>query len=77
MEVTIKKSWSISFLCLIIAICALLTKFLNFEYESCREVMLDLKNPFSYINKVTNPFLVELVKNATANTTRKWGSKTG
>ncbi len=33
--------------------------------SSCKEVLLNLSNPFSYINKVTKPFLIQLVKNAT------------
>ena len=33
--------------------------------NSCTNALLNLSNPYSYINKVTKPFLIELVKNAT------------
>jgi hypothetical protein len=36
--------------------------------DNCKDVLLNLSNPYSYINKVTKPFLIELVKNATKNT---------
>jgi len=69
MEITLKKNYVISFMCLIIAACALLSKFINLD-SPCSDVLLDMWNPNSYINKVTKPFLIELVKNATANTTK-------
>lgn len=37
---------------------------------NCKDVLLNLSNPNSYINKVTKPFLIELVKNATMNVKR-------
>ena len=33
----------------------------------CKDFMLNLSNPSSYINRVTKPFLIKLVKNATKN----------
>ena len=39
-------------------------------FSSCNEVLLNMSNPFSYINKVTKPFLIELVNNATKNCKR-------
>ena len=38
------------------------------DYD-CGNILLNLSNPYSYINKVTKPFLIELVKNATKTKT--------
>ena len=37
--------------------------------RDCSNILLNLSNPYSYINKVTKPFLIELVKNATKSKT--------
>ena len=37
--------------------------------RDCSNILLNLSNPYSYINKVTKPFLIELVKNATKTKT--------
>ena len=50
---------------IILEICVKSNIFLN--VSSCDDALLNLSNPFSYINKVTKPFLIELVKNATKN----------
>jgi hypothetical protein len=42
-----------------------LTSFLEYNTSSCKDILLNISNPFSYINKVTKPFLIELVNNAT------------
>jgi hypothetical protein len=33
--------------------------------DSCKDILLNLGNPNSYINKVTKPYLIELMRNAT------------
>jgi hypothetical protein len=55
-------------ICILIYITALLTVELIIKSSSfikndtsCKDVLLNLSNPFSYINKVTKPFLIELV----------------
>jgi hypothetical protein len=35
--------------------------------DSCKDYLLDVHNPKSYINSITKPFLIELVQNATRN----------
>ena len=35
--------------------------------DSCKDYLLNVHNPNSYINSITKPFLIELVKNATRN----------
>jgi hypothetical protein len=35
--------------------------------DSCKDYLLNIHNPKSYINSITKPFLIELVNNATRN----------
>jgi hypothetical protein len=66
-KMEIKKGFVVNILCLIIAICATVSRFLTNDKidANCHDILLNMTNPFSYINKVTKPFLLELVQNAT------------
>ncbi len=40
--------------------------------DSCKDYLLNIHDPKSYINSITKPFLIELVKNATRTGSRTY-----
>jgi hypothetical protein len=72
--------WSVFCLVFVIMVLFIVEMTTRHKYENstntsyiidrdCSNILLNLSNPYSYINKVTKPFLIELVKNATKSKT--------
>ena len=64
--IEIKKSFVVNILCLIIAFTVIIVEhFLKQKFDfSCSEILMNNSNPNSYVNRITKPFLIRLIHNA-------------